>query len=208
MILTQLLYLFSILMLPSQYVFDNASLLDSLESSQLSERLVSLDRDRAIKIGVITTVSAEFEIYADSILSFHKSSFIGNESGTEDALFIVLVADKSVCYFYSATDGLEVEIPESTRFAIEEYGYTMFDEGYYYQGLENILDGLLNKWGENGEFITERRRADEAREAAQLKKIGEGLSGTTLIVILFLPIGALLGVLLLVYLLIVLFRKK
>lgn len=212
MILTQLIYFASILVLPSQYVFDNASLLDSTESSQLSEKLGNLDRNRAVKIGVITTVSAEFEIYKDSILSFHKDSFIANEAPADEALFIVLIADKSVCNFYSAVDGRQVEIPEEARFAVEEYGYTMFDEGYYYQGLENILDGLLNKWGENGEFITERRRADmAANERVQIEEVDEEISGLALIGLRILLIIAALGIFLFIggsiYLVVVLIRK-
>lgn len=212
MILTQLIYAITFLALPSQYVFDDAALLKSEETELLNERLRNLEVDREIKIGVITTVSAEFESLGDTILAFHRSSFIEEEAWLEDAYFIVLVADKSICYFYSAIDGERLNFPESARFAIEEYGYTMFDEGYYYQGLENILDGLLNKWGENGEFITERRRADEAESSALWEEVEKDISGMAFIGLMILVIIAAIGIMLfvggIIYLVIVIIRRN
>ncbi len=123
--LIQLICAIYLIVLPGQFVFDDAALLSSEEASMLNERLQLLETDRGIKIGVVTTISLEGEKQKDALLTLYQKAFLPEDTIQKEALWIVIAADEGVCHFYNPINGQRVDIPKEARFAIEKYGFSM-----------------------------------------------------------------------------------
>lgn len=173
-----LLLLLNIFLPAEKYVLDKADLMSFEEEELLNDYLTQLHAEKLIKFRIITVESfAE----ADSLVSQQILSERLIEALDDSTLYVVIGAQQHHIQLFSGSDGSVLPIPRVSREPLHLYGLPLIQEGSYFQGIQNTVDALTQKWGPHGES-----KAEKARPWTIWEHIGMGIF--SLMIVIGLPV--------------------
>ncbi len=126
---------------PPRFVHDGAGLLSSQERRALEDRVLELDRERGLQIGVAIMPSLEGEPIEEATLAIAEAWKPGQAERDDGVLLAVFVEDRKVRI--EVGYGLEGAIPDAIAARIVRNVISpAFRAGQFYRGLRGAVDAL------------------------------------------------------------------
>ncbi len=126
---------------PPRFLYDGAGILSPAERQQLEERLLQLDRERGLQVGVAILPSLEGEPLEEATLKIAEAWKPGHEGRDDGVLFAVFVKDRRMRI--EVGYGLEGAIPDVTAGRIlRERVAPEFRAGRFAAGIRRGIDAI------------------------------------------------------------------